>query len=195
MVSDTSQKYLCCEMVRTLNVDLALKVRIVEDLNRDFVLAGVQLLQLGVMDSDVLLNVFAGQDNLFVLARTKVAHDGPIGNGDGDAEEENHEEVGLEATILDDGNERLDNVRHDEDEGGQLIVGEGPIALGEADEGRVLNRREIGRLHGGGRHRGSGWKGTLVRIIECLFTNHAFGSVWQFRPLGVISSQVCQQIH
>lgn len=75
----------------SLEVDLALKVGIVEDLHGH--LEGVLLLERGILDGDVSVQSLAWQDTLFVDSRTDVAHERPVTNGDGEAENGNEEKV------------------------------------------------------------------------------------------------------
>ena len=123
----------------TVDLDLVVKVGVVEDLHGDLLLAKVLCLELGVLDGDVLLDVTAGELDLLVLAGAVHAHDCPVGNGDGDAHDEDKEEVSLEAATTEDGEGPLDDPGDAEDEGGEVEVGEVAIALSEADERRVFD--------------------------------------------------------
>ena len=66
------QKYKVSKL--TLEVNFTLKIRVVEDLHGNFLLAFVQLLELGVVDSDVLVNILARQLNFFVFPASVNAH-------------------------------------------------------------------------------------------------------------------------
>lgn len=74
--STHQQKYKVS--TRTLEVNFALKIRVVEDLHGNFLLAFVQLLELGVIDGDVVVNILARQLNLFVFSASVNAHKGPV---------------------------------------------------------------------------------------------------------------------
>lgn len=69
--------------MRTLEFNLLVKVSIVEDLNRDLVLAMVERLELRIRDGEVLLNVLVGQDAVVTNVATNLGHDHPVGDRDG----------------------------------------------------------------------------------------------------------------
>ncbi len=128
----------------TVDLDLVVKVGVVEDLDGDLLLCKVLCLELWVCDGDVLLDVAAGELDLLVLAGAVGAHDCPVGDSDGEAEEEDEEEVGLEAAMGDDGEGALDEPGDAEDEGGELVVGEVAVALREPDERCIFNGGGVG---------------------------------------------------
>lgn len=66
-----------------IEINFALEIRVVEDLHGDFLLALVQLLELGVVDSDVLVNILARQLNLFVFPAPVNAHERPVADSRG----------------------------------------------------------------------------------------------------------------
>ena len=136
----------------TVDLDLVVKVGVVEDLHGDLLLAKVLCLELGVLDSDVFLDVAAGKLDLLVLAGAVHTHDGPVADGDGEAEEEDKEDISLEAAIAYDGDGPLDEPGHAENEGGELVVGEVAVALREANEGRIFNGGGVRDGDGVGRH-------------------------------------------
>lgn len=74
-----------------LEVNLALKVGVVEDLHRHF--EGVLLLERDILDGNVAVQTFAGQDTLFVDSRTDVAHERPVTDGNGNTEQGDQEKV------------------------------------------------------------------------------------------------------
>ena len=92
---------------RTLDLNLVIEERVVEDLHGNLLLGKVLCLELGVLDGDVLLDIAARKLDLLVDTGTVRAHDGPVGGGDGDAEEKDKEDVGLEAAVAKDGRVRL----------------------------------------------------------------------------------------
>ena len=139
---------------RTVKFNLALKVRVMEHLHWDLLLALVQPLQLGVRNCDILLDVFAWQHDLCVAARTVHAIERPVRNCRRQAADHEHEQVRLEPAVLDNGRECFDDIRYDDERGDKVVVVEGTIALSKTDERRVLDRWEGGRPHGGGRHGG-----------------------------------------
>ena len=115
-----------------------------EDLHGDLLLAEVLCLELRVLDGDVLVKGAAGELDLEVLAVTVDGHDCPVGDGDGDTEENDEEDISLEATIANYGEGALDDVGNAKDEGSELRVGEVAIALGETDEGGVFDGGGVG---------------------------------------------------
>jgi hypothetical protein len=151
--STHQQKYKAS--TQTSEVNFTLKIRVVEDLHGNFLFAFVQLLELGVVDSDVLVNILARQLNLFVFPVSVNAHKGPVTDSRGCTKYEKQEQVGFETTILDDGSEGFDNIRDDKDEDGQMDVAKRTIALCETDEGRILDSGVLCDPHCGGGH---GWE-------------------------------------
>lgn len=123
---------------RTIEVGLIVKESVVENLHGNLLLSKVLGLEFGVLDSDVFFDITAGKLNLLVLARAVGAHDGPIACGDGDAKENDKEEVGLDTAVAEDGEGTLDKPWDTEDECCEVSVGEVTITLCEADEGCVL---------------------------------------------------------
>lgn len=133
----------------TVEVNLVVKVRVVEDLHGDLVFRGVEALELLVLDGDVVLNVLAWEDDLFVATTTNMAHDSPVCNGGRDARDDKEEEVGLDAATVDERKEPLEDVGDTDDECGEVEVAEGAISLCKTKLGGVLDSRLVG---GTGRH-------------------------------------------
>ena len=109
---------------RTLDFNLALEVRVVEQLERDLVHAVVLGLELGVLDVEVLLDGLAWHDDVRADGPTDLGHDVPVGGGDGEAgQEEEQDIVDLEREV---GRpeELCEQVRHDDDEGRKVVVAE-----------------------------------------------------------------------
>jgi hypothetical protein len=59
--------YSCAESQLTVYIGLALKISVVEYLDRNFLLVVVLFLQLRVVDSDILLDVLAWERHFLVL--------------------------------------------------------------------------------------------------------------------------------
>lgn len=126
-------------MRRTLDVDLALEVGVVEDLHGDFLAVRVLLLERGVLDGDVLVDGLVGEDAVVAYANVGATHEHPVGDGGGETGEEEEEDIGsLEGEV---GDEAGEEVRDEEDGGGELEVGEGAVALD--GEGRVGDGRSV----------------------------------------------------
>lgn len=144
-----------------------------EDLHRNLVLPVVQLGELGVLDGNVLFNVLARQRNLFVLPGTIHGRQRPVRDRRRYAGKDEQEHVRLEATPVEEREEHLQDIGHDNDRGGEVVVGEIAVALCETSERGILYGGIVGRLHGRGRH------GRLEnRSISGIFKlGHVFGSV------------------
>jgi hypothetical protein len=69
-----------------------------EDLHWDFFLAMVLFPEFWVVDGDILLKIFAGHENLDILASTISAGHGPVCDSDRKASNDKKEYIGLEAT-------------------------------------------------------------------------------------------------
>lgn len=139
---------------RTIKIDLAIKVGVVEELHRHLLLALVHLLELGVLDSNILLDVLARQRDLLVSPRTINTVERPIPHCSRDTSQQEHEQIGLEAAIFNDGKERLEDIRNDHDEGSEMIIVEGAVALSKTDKGSVFDSGVVRHPHGGGTHGG-----------------------------------------
>lgn len=74
-----------------------------EDLHGDFVFAIVEGLELEVVDGDVLFNVIAWEDDLFVFPGAIRADKHPVGDGGGYAGQDEEKEIGLEAAAVEEG--------------------------------------------------------------------------------------------
>ena len=118
-----------------------------EDLHRNLLLAFVKLLQLGVVDSDVLLDVLARKSDLLIPPRAVDAVECPVGNGSDGSKKNDTEEVGFEATVLHDWDEGLEDVGHDDDESTKMDVVEGTIPLVKANERRIFDSGVAGHPH------------------------------------------------
>lgn len=114
-----------------------------EDLHGYLLPSVVLCLEHGVVNGDVLLDVALRELNLLILARPIHAHECPVGHGNGPAENQSQEEVGLEATTVEKREDTLDKPWYDDNEGSKVDVVEGPIAIVETLYGRILDGRGI----------------------------------------------------
>lgn len=121
----------CQRAKHTVEVDLAVEVRVVEDLHRDLLFAVVLCLELGVVNRDIFLHMPTRKLDLLVLARAVSAHDRPVCDGDGHAEQNDHEDVGLQPAAVDEGKHALDEPWNNNDRSSQLDIGEVAIAFVE----------------------------------------------------------------
>ena len=106
----------------TVEVDLALKVRVVEDLHGNFFLSVIEGLEFIVLDGDVPLDILARQNELLVLAFPVHGCHRPVGDYDRDTKHNDEEDIGLETAAVDDGENALDDKGHAEDEDGEGCV-------------------------------------------------------------------------
>ena len=146
---------------RTIKIDLAIKVGVVEELHGHLLLAFVHLLELGIVNGDILLDVLARQRDLLVSPRTINAVESPIPHCSRGSSQQEHEQISLEAAIFNDGKERLEDVRNDHKEGGEMIIVEGAVPLGKTDKGSVFDSGIVRHPHGRGAHGGGEWKDTF----------------------------------
>ena len=107
---------------RTLEVDLAVKVGVVEDLHRDFSLSVIISFKIEVLYFDILFDILPGQDDLFVYAGTNSRHDRPVNDSEWETHDEDKEPVSVEAAAVDQREDTLDEPGHTEDNGGQVVV-------------------------------------------------------------------------
>jgi len=126
-----------------------------EELHGHLLLALVHLFELVVLDSDILLDVLAGQCDLLVSPRTINTVKSPIPHCSRGASQEEHEQIRLEAAIFNDGKESLEDIRNDQNEGSKMVIVEGAVALGKTDkwgifDSGVVRHPHRGRTHGGG---------------------------------------------
>ena len=110
------------EAQSTVEVDLAVKVRIMEDLHGNFFLSVIEGLEFIILDGDVLLDILARQNDLLVLAFPVHGCHRPVGNYDRDTKNDDEEDIGLESATVDDGENVLDDKGHTEDEDGEVCV-------------------------------------------------------------------------
>jgi hypothetical protein len=125
----------------TFNVNLAVEISVVENLHGDFVLSVIVFFELFIMNVDVRFNIFSRQRDALVDASTDARHEHPVTNRDGDTEESNEEPVRVEPAAVDEREGALNHVGHTEDERSKMVVRERAAALGQAKNGRVLQRR------------------------------------------------------
>lgn len=104
-----------------------------EDLHGDLVLSIVLFLELGVMDGNVRLDVFARGGDLLILPRAVVAHDSPVCNSGRDTSDHQQEQVRLEAPARNNGQEGLHNVWYDQHARGEMDIVESANALCQTD--------------------------------------------------------------
>lgn len=89
----------------------------------------VLCLQLGVFDDKVVGLRSAGKPALFVLARPVHAIEGPVGHGDGEAEEDDEEDVEPgEQPDMDERDDFADKAWSQDDGGDELDIGEATVA-------------------------------------------------------------------
>lgn len=130
----------------TVEINLALKVGIVEDLHRH--LEGVLLLERDILDSNVSVQSSTGQDALFVDSWTDVAHQRPVADGNGNTEQGNQEKVPCPAVgqSEDPGKEGLQDPGEEQDAESELDVAEcggtfsGELGVGDS---RVVGQPAI----------------------------------------------------
>jgi len=118
----------------TLNIQFALKIRVVCNLNRNLLASGLVLCsELFVLELEVVGDGLARECDLGVLARTNARHEVPVGDCAWSAGEEDEEDVRLEAAAVHERQGPLENVRDDEYDCRELDVAELAIALCESD--------------------------------------------------------------
>jgi hypothetical protein len=104
-----------------------------EELHWDLFFAFVKLLQLGVLNGNILLNILARQHNLGVFAATVDAIQGPVSHSSGYARQNEHEYISLEASIFNNGEEGLEDVRNDDKQTSKMKIVEGAIAFSKTN--------------------------------------------------------------
>lgn len=139
---------------RTLEGDLVVKVGVVEDLVRDLA-AEVLAPELVVLELEVVADRLAGQLDLVVKAGAPVGGGPPVGDRDGQEQDDKQDEV--ERPAGEEGQAPLDELGREQDEDDVVDVVEGGAALGgkvgrRDDAGRGLDRVLDG--HRGGREKG-----------------------------------------
>ena len=122
----------------TLEVDFSVKVSIVEDLHRNFLLSTIVDFELGVLDDNVFLDILAWKLDFFVLAFTVCTHDRPISYGDRNTENNDEEPVGFEPTVPDDGQPFFEEVGYPQNETYEGRVAERAIPLGKTEKRGIL---------------------------------------------------------
>lgn len=122
------------------------------NLHWNLLLPMILRLQLRVVNRDVLLNVLPRQRDLFVLPRPIHTHQRPVRDRDWHAQDEHKEQIRLEATPVNEGEHTLDEPWDSEDEGGEVDVVEGAVALRKRDKRRVFVDGSIGETFRCGRH-------------------------------------------
>ena len=90
--------------------------------NGNFFLSAIESLEFIVFDGDVLLDILASQNDLLVLAFPVHGCHRPVGDYDRDTKDDDEEDIGLESTTVDDGENALDDKGHAEDEDGEVCV-------------------------------------------------------------------------
>ena len=125
-----------------------------EDLHGNLLLTLIELLQFGVFDGDIRLDVLARQGDLFIPARTVDTDEGPVTDSGGCTAENEHEEIGLEAPIFHDWKEGLEDVGNDDEKSSEVVVVEGAISFSKTDQGSVFDSGVVGGPHSGGGHVG-----------------------------------------
>ena len=110
----------------SFEIDFSVKVGIVELLHRD--LGRRVLLELRVLEVDVVLDRFAGERHLFIEPLAVLGHESPIANSEGDKEDDDEEDIGLEASAP--RNEALNNERRNQVYCGEVKIGKGCGSLG-----------------------------------------------------------------
>ena len=139
---------------QTFEVNFALKIRVMEDLHGNLFLSFVKLLQFGVLDVDIFLNVLARQHDFLVPATTVNTVESPVANSCGSARQKEHEKVGFEPSIFDNREEALDDIRNDDEEGSKMIVVECTVSFSKAYQRRVFDSGVVGDPHRRGGHVG-----------------------------------------
>src|SRR5882762_4247002 len=169
------------KLVLTFELNLAIKVRVVEFLHWDLLLAMVLSLKDVVLNRDVLLNVLAWRLDLGVLPPPIHTHKRPVPNRNGYSQKQHHEHIGLEPAAVDNGQDALDKPRNGKDSGSELDVGEGPIAFYQPYRGCVFNSRGV-RNANTGRHVGGLGNNSLAKNEELPW------SLVLFVPMGTVFS-------
>jgi hypothetical protein len=121
-------RWTCWRRVLTLEVDLALKVVIIQDLHRDLP-SHVRLLELRVVELEVVRDGPSGQLDLLVPPRSKGGGESPVGDKDGEGGED--EEDPVDAGVVEEGGEGpLEELGEGDDEAEEGEVGEGGGTFG-----------------------------------------------------------------
>lgn len=109
-------------MTRTLEVDLAVEVGVVEDLHGNFILSVIIPLELEVLYFDVLFDIFTGQDDLCIDGGAESGHEHPVSDSQGETHDKDEGPVSVESPSVDDWENALDEPRDTEHDGGELVV-------------------------------------------------------------------------
>jgi hypothetical protein len=122
-----------------VELNLAIKVLLLESLEGDLLLAVVGIAVLVLVELEVVLNGLAGQLGLLVLAGSKLRGEPPEGTEDGQSKENSQEQPCLEALA-----DAPCQVRGDTDEQrDEERVGEGVAAGALSRQRRIRNRRVL----------------------------------------------------
>lgn len=152
-------------MSQTIEVNLAVKVRIVEDLHGNLIPSLVELLEDIVLDSNVGLDVPARQNNLFIASATDITHDSPVGDGGGQTRNHKKEDIGLEASAVEKGQKPFEDIGYSDDKTSQVEVVKRATALCEPDKRRVLDSWRIGDAEGRHKNPTTGVVGSMYISI------------------------------
>lgn len=121
----------------TININLAIKVFLMERLHRDLATATIlHLVRIGA-ERQVVLDRLARVRGLFILAGGEGGCEGPVGGEDGDGGKDGEENTEFEAAADFPGEVERDQGDGGEEEG----IGEGVVACSIGREGSVLYRR------------------------------------------------------
>lgn len=121
-----------------LELDFSVKVGIVELLHGD--LGALVLSQAGGLQVDVVVKGFAGEGDLFVDSSSVLGREVPVADSEGDEEKDKEDPVGGPSGF--ERKETLNQPRADQVDSGEVVVGEGGVALG--GERGVRDRSDIG---------------------------------------------------
>ena len=181
-----------------------------EDLHRDLVGTMILCLELVIIDSHILLYRPTRKKDFLVLATTHHAHDGPVGEGCGDSQEEQHKDIGLETTTVHDREYAFREPGNDDDEDSQMDVAERAIALCETLERRVFDGRCVcfanGVIGHDERPRKKGPRTMFVEECKMCYTSFTLRVLWvertrkaslreMFSTLGALNFQPAHTFH
>lgn len=123
----------------TVELDLAVQVHLSEGLQGDLVTAAPSGLVFGALEGDVVFDGTTGQLHLLVCARAEGGGKGPVGDQQGEDEDEGKEEPGLLATAEETGDESGNT---DED-GCEEVVGEALVTGAVGGERCIVDSRGL----------------------------------------------------
>ena len=132
----------------TIELVFSVKVSIVEDLDGNLLLVVILCLEVGVIGGDEFFDVDRGDGDLFVFSLAIDAHESPISDSQGDTKNDDEENVRLDPTMGDDGQDTFQHPRDTKDNCGQMEVIEVPVALCHADQRGIFYGWGLGYLHG-----------------------------------------------